>query len=254
MSGARQTISEPTGQEYGLSKVVAAWAVHAFTASGIVFGFLALIAILKGNEAQAFLWLGIALFVDGIDGALARRARVTEVIPQFDGRTLDNVVDFFNYVAVPVMMIYWFNLVPDGFRTVASAAIMAVSLYTFANNGVKSDDYYFVGFPAVWNLVVLCFLLIGTYLWLNLAIIALCLVLTPTQLHFVHPLRVKDFRPITIAATFLWGATTLWLVLERGGYVDTAHPLVFWLWAASCLWFLGLSAWRSFRPEDSTAA
>ena len=251
MSGARHSITEPSDQEFGLPKVVAAWAVHAFTASGIVFGFLALIAILKGNEAQAFLWLGIALFVDGIDGALARRARVTEVIPQFDGRTLDNVVDFFNYVAVPVMMIYWFNLVPNGFQTVASAAIMAVSLYTFANNGVKSDDYYFVGFPAVWNLVVLFFVLLGTNLWFNLAFIVLCLVLTPTQLHFVHPMRVKDFRPVTIAATLVWGVTTLWLVLERGGYIDGASAIAFWLWIASSAWFLAISAWRSFRPEDA---
>ena len=254
MSGARQTIIEQAG-EHGPVKLVAAWAVHAFTASGIVFGFLALVAILKGNESLAFLWLGIALFVDGIDGTLARRARVTEVIPQFDGRTLDNVVDFFNYVAVPVMMIYWFNLVPDGFRTVTSAAIMAVSLYTFANNGMKSDDYYFVGFPAVWNLVVLFFILLGTNLWVNLAVIILCLALTPTHLHFVHPLRVKDFRPVTIAATLLWGTTTLWLVLERGGYAgDGSSPVVFWLWIASSAWFLALSAWRSFRPEDTTSA
>jgi phosphatidylcholine synthase len=249
MSGARQSISEPS-EGHALRNVVAAWAVHAFTASGIVFGFLALVAILKGNEAQAFLWLGIALFVDGIDGALARRARVTEVIPQFDGRTLDNVVDFFNYVAVPVMMIYWFNLVPAGWATASSAAIMAVSLYTFANNGVKSDDYYFVGFPAVWNLVVLYFILLGTNLWFNLGFIALCLALTPTQLKFVHPLRVKDFRPVTIGATLLWGVATLWLVLERGGYIEGASRTAYWIWLASSLWFFALSVWRSFRPAE----
>ncbi len=87
----------------------AAWAVHAFTASGIVLGFLALIAILEGDKLAVFMWLGLALFVDGIDGTLARRVRVQELTPQFDGTTLDNVIDFFNYTAVPAMMIYWFD-------------------------------------------------------------------------------------------------------------------------------------------------
>ena len=87
-------------------EVAAAWAVHAFTASGIVLGFLALVAILEGDRIAAFLWLGLALFVDGIDGTLARRARVREVTPQFDGTTLDNVIDYFTYVVVPAMMIY----------------------------------------------------------------------------------------------------------------------------------------------------
>ena len=118
-----------------------AWAVHAFTTCGIVFGFLALVAVLKNDAVAAFMWLGLALFVDGIDGSLARKARVLEYTPNFDGRTLDNVIDFFNYVAVPALMVYWFAMVPGTLGIAAAAAIMAVSCYTFANVGMKSDDY-----------------------------------------------------------------------------------------------------------------
>ncbi len=100
--------------EHHRTKVAAAWAVHTFTASGIVLGFLALLAILDGDKIAVFIWLGLALFVDGIDGTLARRAKVLEMTPQFDGATLDNVIDYFNYVAVPAMMIYWFGFVPEG--------------------------------------------------------------------------------------------------------------------------------------------
>ena len=85
--------------------VAAAWAVHAFTASGVVLGFLAMVAILEGDKIAAFMWLGLALFVDGIDGTLARRVRVRELTPQVDGATLDNVIDYFNYVAVPALML-----------------------------------------------------------------------------------------------------------------------------------------------------
>ncbi len=130
-----------------------AWAVHAFTTCGIVLGFLALVAVLKNDPVAAFMWLGLALFVDGIDGTLARKARVLEYTPNFDGRTLDNVIDFFTYVAVPALMVYWFNMVPAPFwfpgqtwSLICAATIMAVSCYTFANVGMKSDDYYFVGF------------------------------------------------------------------------------------------------------------
>ena len=123
----------PDGNDPRKKELAAAYAVHAFTASGIVLGFLALLAILEGDLLAVFLWLGLALFVDGIDGTLARKARVSEVTPNFDGTTLDNVIDYFNYVAVPAMMIYWFGFVPEGWATVAAAAIMAVSCYTFAN-------------------------------------------------------------------------------------------------------------------------
>lgn len=245
------------GKGHGPLDVMAAWGVHIFTASGIVWGFLAVVAIWRGNESLAFLWLGVALFVDGIDGALARKVRVSEVTPQVDGRTLDNVIDYFNYVAVPAMMIYWFNLVPEGWRTVTACAISIVSLYTFANNSVKSDDYYFVGFPAVWNLVVLYFVLLGTSLWLNLAVIAICLLLTPTHIHFVHPLRVRHMRPVTILAAIVWGVTTLILTLEYGGYIGAGGaytPVVFWLWVISGLWFLAISVWRSLQQEDAGPA
>ena len=229
----------------------AAWAVHAFTASGIVLGFLALIAILEGDKLAVFMWLGLALFVDGIDGTLARRVRVQELTPQFDGTTLDNVIDFFNYTAVPAMMIYWFDLVPDGFATVAAAGIMAVSLYTFSNTGMKSSDYYFVGFPALWNVVVLYFHILQTNPWVNLGVIVVCAILTFVPWKYVHPFRVSDWKRVTIPMTVLWAATTLRLVLidpDEHEAMD-ASPLIFWLWVGASLYFVALSAWRSFWPE-----
>ena len=153
-----------------------AWSVHAFTTFGIVAGFLALVAVLKGDAFTAFVWLGVALFVDGVDGSLARKARVTEYTPNFDGASLDLVIDYFTYVAVPALMIYWFNMVPleglyftgSTWSLIAAVIIMAVSCYTFANVGMKSNDYYFVGFPAIWNVVVLYFYLFNTGPWTNL--------------------------------------------------------------------------------------
>lgn len=239
--------------EHQKKEVAAAWAVHTFTASGIVLGFLAVVAILEGDKIAAFMWLGLALFVDGIDGTLARRVRVQEVTPQVDGTTLDNVIDFFNYVAVPALMIYWFNVVPPGFEIYAAAGIMAVSCYTFSNVDIKTSDYYFVGFPAVWNLPVLYFHVLQTDPWINLSVIVFLGILTFVPMKVVHPLRVKDWRTITVPMTVLWAATSLRLVLISPDVnkAQEASPLLFWLWVMASVYFAILCIWRSLRKEPS---
>ena len=125
---------------------IAAWAVHGFTASGAVLGFLALIAIFNNDQVGAFLWLGLALLVDGLDGSIARKVDVTKIIPSIDGSTLDNLIDYLNYVIIPSLMIYWFQMVPNGWEIILPAGMFAVSLYTFANINMKTDDYFFQGF------------------------------------------------------------------------------------------------------------
>lgn len=242
---------KPTTNVKQASRAGLAWAVHLFTASGIVLGFLALVAVWHGNITLAFLWLGLALFVDGIDGSLARKARVEEFTPNVDGRTLDNVIDYFNYVAVPAIMIYWFEMVPGSMGVIAAAGIMAVSCYTFANVGMKTDDYYFVGFPAVWNVVVLYFHILQTGPVTNLLVIAALGVLTFIPMKFVHPLRVKFMAEITVPMTILWAVTTFILVLGQHVGVDAGAyrgPLM-WLWIASSIYFAGICIWRSLKKS-----
>src|SRR5579884_4459845 len=79
----------------------AAFAVHIFTACGAGCAFLALIAAAGGQWPIMFVWLGIALAIDGIDGTIARRLRVADVLPRWSGEVLDLVVDIMNYVFVP---------------------------------------------------------------------------------------------------------------------------------------------------------
>jgi phosphatidylcholine synthase len=236
-----------------------AWSVHAFTTFGIVAGFLALVAVLKNDAFTAFVWLGVALFVDGVDGSLARKARVTEYTPNFDGASLDLVIDYFTYVAVPALMIYWFNMVPLDFMfsgstwsLICAVIIMAVSCYTFANVGMKSSDYYFVGFPAIWNVVVLYFYLFGSGAIVNLLTILVLSVLTFVPLKFVHPLRVTLWRKITIPMTVLWAAMTLSLILskkfpENFGVVERVEQ---WVFGLTSLYFAWISLWRTFVLGD----
>jgi phosphatidylcholine synthase len=236
-----------------------AWSVHAFTTFGIVAGFLALVAVLKNDPFTAFVWLGVALFVDGVDGSLARKARVTEYTPNFDGASLDLVIDYFTYVAVPALMVYWFNMVPldlffsgSTWSLICAVIIMAVSCYTFANVGMKSSDYYFVGFPAIWNVVVLYFYLFGSGAIVNLVTILVLAVLTFVPIKFVHPLRVTLWRKITIPMTVLWAAMTLSLILskkfpENFGVVERVEQ---WVFGLTSLYFAWISLWRTFVLGD----
>jgi len=230
---------------------IAAWAVHGFTASGAVLGFLAIISILENDLVGAFLWLGLALLIDGIDGTLARKIGVTDKTPNIDGSTLDNVIDYLNYVIIPAIMIYWFQLVPQGWEIILPAGIFTVSLYTFANMNMKTSDYYFSGFPAVWNIVVLYFYILGSDKWINgwvnVGVIIFFFILTFIPIKFVHPLRVKKLRNITVFATILWSATTLRLVTTNPiNNLLSEEKIVMAIWAICSFYFALICINRSF--------
>ena len=229
---------------------LAAWAVHGFTGSGAVLGFLAIISILNSDAVGAFLWLGLALLIDGIDGTLARKVDVNKQTPNIDGTILDSVIDYLNYVIIPSLMIYWFQMVPPGFEIILPAGIFLVSLYTFSNLQMKTEDYYFRGFPAVWNIVVLYFFILGTNLYINVIVIIICLILTFIPLKFVHPLRVKELRNITIFVTVIWSATTLKLVTTPTSKIFMIDStIIFIMWVCASIYFAFICWGRSINKD-----
>ena len=229
---------------------IAAWAVHGFTASGAVLGFLAIISIFNNDLVGAFLWLGLALLIDGLDGSLARKIGVTDKTPNIDGSALDLVIDYLNYVIIPALMIYWFQFVPLGWEIYIPAGIVAVSLYTFANINMKTSDYYFSGWPAIWNILVLYFYILGTNLWINLIVIIILYILTFVPIKFVHPLRVKNLRNYTIFATVLWGASTLKLVTANPNInLFLEEKIVMAIWILCSIYFASLCFTKSIKDE-----
>ena len=225
-----------------------AWAVHSFTASGAVLGFLALISIFNNDQVGSFLWLGLALLVDGLDGTFARKIGVTNKAPNIDGSTLDNLIDYLNYVIIPSLMIYWFQMVPNNWEMIIPAGMFAVSLYTFANINMKTEDYYFSGFPALWNIVVLYFYILNTNQYINLFVIISLSILTFIPIKFVHPLRVKKLRNFNIFCTIIWSATTLKLVTTSTGInLYNNEKLVLIIWIVCSLYFISICFSRSLK-------
>src|SRR6185295_4354729 len=137
-----------------------------------------------------FLLLGAALIVDAVDGPLARRFRVKELLPRWSGDVLDLVVDFTTYVMVPAYAIATAGLMPDVLAITAGIVIAVTGALYFADCDVKTADNHFQGFPAVWNLIAFYLLLLRPTSGLVAAMVALFAVLTFVPLRFVHPVRV----------------------------------------------------------------
>ena len=227
---------------------IQSWSVHVFTALGGLAGFLSLEAILRDNIFLAFIWLSVAFFIDGIDGTFARRYKVKEMVPAIDGSILDNIVDYLNYVFIPAVMVYWFNLVPSQLTLLAVALILIVSCYTFANTKLKTEDNYFRGFPAVWNMVIFYLFVIGTTQLTNFLVIVFFSVMTFIPLKYLHPFRVKERKPLNLFMLAIWSVCCVFLLLDLR---DTPTQLTvyrhfyYWPWVALNFYFVYVSLSRS---------
>lgn len=214
-------------------RVAAAWLVHLFTASGVVLAFLALDSTVRGEWAMALLWLLAALAVDGIDGTLARAARVKELVPRIDGEAFDLIVDYLNYVFVPAVFICRAGLVPPPLALPLAAAILLSSVYVFVRRDMKTEDNYFRGFPALWNIVAFYLYAAQPGPAAGAAVVLAFSILSFAPIVFVHPFRVREWQPWLKLVALGWAAATLAL-LWPGWSVPAARA---WL-AAS----LGLAA------------
>lgn len=183
---------------------LAAAAVHLLTASGAALALLALIAVHDGDWQMMFLWLGIALVVDAVDGPLARHFKVQSVLPGFSGERLDLIIDYLTYVAIPAFALTKADLLPEEFRLPAAIAILLSSLFHVANVHSKTEEGYFVGFPAIWNIVLLYLFALGLPPYASLAVVVVFVLLTFVPILSVHPFRVEQLRTATILVTVAW--------------------------------------------------
>ena len=221
--------------------------VHIFTALGVVFGFLALLATVDGKIPEAFLWLAFALFVDGVDGTFARAVNVKQNTPEIDGAILDNIIDYLNYVVVPVFIFYSLGMAPEPYLLLSCIAILLVSCFTFTNTNIKTDDFYFSGFPAIWNIVVLYLYILESSEFTNFIFVILFCILTFIPFKYVHPFRVVEFRKITLMITSIWMITTTILLFD----LSFSNPILtsanFIIWLITNVYFAGTIVFRSIK-------
>jgi len=188
-----------------------AWGVHLFTASGALVGALALLAVDRGDLRAAALWMLLAMAIDSLDGSLARAVGVERLLPGFDGRRLDDMVDFLNYVVVPCVFLAAGGLVPHW-----GAVVLPVlaSAYGFSQIHAKTPDDFFLGFPSYWNVVAIYGWLLEVDPRLMAWIVAGFALLVFVPLKYVYPSKLRAWKRTTYALTAAAGAAVIWSVLE----------------------------------------
>jgi phosphatidylcholine synthase len=180
-------------------------AVHLYTASGAVLALLILIAAFQGDAVRA-LWLMLAsLLIDSTDGLLARRLRVSEALPFFDGALLDNIVDYMTYVFAPMVLLWSGEYLPAGTPGVIFAALpLLASSYQFCRVDAKTDDHFFLGFPSYFNVVAFYAIVFEPGSATLASVLVVCSLLVFVPIRYVYPTRTVAFRRLSLALTGLW--------------------------------------------------
>ncbi len=193
----------------------AGWALHAYTASGTAIAFLSLAAAVGGDEIAALWWLLLALLIDGTDGMLARRLRVKEVIPAFDGARLDDVVDYITYCFAPIFLLWYGGYLPDGLLgTLLAILPLLASSYQFCRTDAKTDDHFFLGFPSYWNVVAFYVIVLGVSPGATAALLLTCVVLVFVPVKYIYPSRTASARALNLSLAGLWLVTYAVMLLQ----------------------------------------
>lgn len=218
-------------------QLIFAWCVHLFTASGGVFGGLALVSIAQGQLAIAGIMMLLTLVIDSVDGAMARAARVSQVLPDVDGRRLDDIIDFLNFVIVPsVFMVVAGNVAGWGWIALPVLA----SSYGFSQRDAKTEDDFFLGWPSYWNVLAL-------YLWLldfsplagTAWVIALSIAVF-IPLRYIYPSRLKVLRLSTCFGGLFWAFVLFWVILNPELSAEFKIAEISLLYPA---YYMALSVW-----------
>ncbi|NBB76943.1 MAG: phosphatidylcholine/phosphatidylserine synthase [Bacteroidetes bacterium] len=227
-----------------------AWMVHLFTASGMLTVFMALLATANGNFRNAMLWLLAAQLIDGIDGTLARRFRVEEILPHVSGKSIDFVIDFAGYSIIPAYIIYRADLMPEPLALAAALLILLTSAVYYGKSGMISDDYYFIGFPVMWNLVAFYLLFIFSFpAAVNAVLIAILAAMQFLPIKFAYPSRTRRWRPANLIITVIaMVSVTFFLLL----YPDP--PVIFyWGCLLALAYFTVFAFFATFIFENGEA-
>ena len=209
--------------------VLRAWGVHLYTAMGLVLALLGVNAIVEKKATMTILFMSLAMLIDATDGNMARRWQVKKWTPQFDGRKLDDIVDYLTYTFIPVFFMYQFNVVSWPWA-VALFGVLLASVYGFCLDAAKTGDGFFTGFPSYWNVVALYLYLLDWPQWASgLAIVALILLtfvpskyisLNQTiQLRRTHRLFFLAWVVFMIAIVAIHDRANVYLV-----YLSLAYP------------------------------
>lgn len=228
-------------------KIIFAWLVHLYTASGAVVAFLALSFIEQAEFQEAFWLMALAVLIDATDGTFARMVQIKELIPWFDGDRLEDIIDYLNYVVVPCLFLLRADLLPQNDALWLAAIPLVASAYGFCQKEAKTSDNFFLGFPSYWNIVAFYLYVMQTPRWVNAFLILILSVLVFVPFKYVYPSRSPMLRGLTVSLGIIWGILILIMIyqLPEGSGVLLLASFLF------PVYYVILSLWLSIRRGQS---
>jgi phosphatidylcholine synthase len=185
--------------------------IHLLTATGAVAGLIALQSVVDGHIRTALLWLIACQVLDGIDGPIARKFNVEVHAPHIDGHVLDLVIDYVTCVVVPTVLLVRLDVVHPRLSMTIAGLILITSALWFARTDQETEDVWFNGFPAMWNIVIPSFIILGTSQRIAAMTCVLICFSQLTTIKFPHLVRVRALRLPTYIVTVLYFSVFTWL-------------------------------------------
>lgn len=241
--------------------IVLAWGVHFYTALGLACAAGMAVLIIRGDGAAfrgAFALMVLATVIDATDGALARAVRIKETLPGFDGRRLDDLVDFLTYVVMPLLLIWRAGLLPAGTEAWLLLPLFAAG-YGFCQTEAKTAEGFFVGFPSCWNLIALyLYALQPLPGWVSLGTVFVFSLLTFVPTLYLYPSQKGLMNRIACALGAAWGLIVVWLVWslpDDPASGSLPRELALWsliypIYYLILSWLLTLALWRRVAGQD----
>ncbi len=231
----------------------AAWLVHAYTASGVILAFFMVVWSFEGRT-EGVLWLFlIAMFIDGTDGLLARKVRVKEVVPWFDGSLLDNIVDYITYAFAPMIFLWVGGYLPDSpLGTIAVLLPLLASCYQFCRTDAKTEDHCFLGFPDYGNVLAFYVVVLGVPEGATVLLLLIFSVLVFVPIRYVYPSRTELLWYTNMSLTGVWLIVYAVIVTQ----LDNPNPVLVGLSLAYVVFYVAESLVLTYRHHrrDSAAA
>jgi len=195
-------------------KKLLAWCIHFYTALGLVAAGGIALAIVEATPASfrlAFFLMMVATLIDATDGTLARWIRIKEVLPGFDGRRLDDLIDFQTFTTLPLLLIHQARLLPAGQEFWLIAPLLA-SAYGFCQTNAKTDDGYFLGFPSYWNIIAFYLYVLQPAGWVVVVILLFFALMTFVPARYLYPTHRGKLNRLTNKLGAVWTVLLIWIL------------------------------------------
>ena len=251
----------------GRLRVQLAWCVHAFTSLGLVLAAGIAVLIYRGDGASfrwAFVLMLVATMIDAIYGTLARWALVKEVLPGFDCRRLDDIIDFQTYTSLPLLLIWRAGILPEPWAWWLIVPLVA-SAYGFCQTSAKTDDGFFLGFPSYWNLVAFYLYVLWPAPWASLSLVLVLSVLTFVPTRYLYLTQSSRLNRITNMLAAAWIGLPVWILFRLGSESYSSHTsvnsvrgmaivsLFFPVYYFVASWFVSVRMWIHNKAGDAAS-